>query len=82
MNLDRESVRVRLQKRPDPLSLLGNSMAAKTPPKPKHKKSKAGPAPTHAASMVSTATQSLINMVSVGAVSGAVLLTLLAARHF
>jgi hypothetical protein len=57
-------------------------MAAKTTPKPKPKKSKIGPAPAHAVSMISMATQSLINMVAVGTVSGAVLLTLLAARHF
>jgi hypothetical protein len=36
----------------------------------------------HAASMLSMATQNLINMVAVGSVSGAVLLTLLAAMHF
>ena len=57
-------------------------MAVKTALKQKHKKSKANPAPAHAASMISMATQSLINMVAVGTVSGAVLLTLLAARHF
>jgi hypothetical protein len=32
--------------------------------------------------MVSMATQSLVNMVAVSAVSGAFLLTILAARHF
>ena len=39
-------------------------------------------APTYAAALLSTATQNLSNMVAVIGVSGAVLLTLLAARHF
>ena len=55
-------------------------MGAKTRPKTaKRKKSKTSPAPAHAASV---ATQTLINMVAVSAVSGAVLLGLLAAKHF
>jgi hypothetical protein len=50
-------------------------MRAKTAPlKAKRKKSKTSPPPAFAASMVSTATQNLINMVAVSAVSGAVLL--------
>jgi hypothetical protein len=58
-------------------------MAAKTTaPKPKRNKSKSVVPPAHAASMISMATQNLINMVAVGTVSGAVLLTLLAAMHF
>jgi hypothetical protein len=57
-------------------------MAAKTTaPKPKRNKPRSG-LPAHAASMISMATQSLINMAAVGAVSAAVLLTLLTARHF
>ena len=81
-NLDRESVRVRL-----PSSLTRhsseNAMGAKTRPQTaKRKKSRNSPPPAYAASMVSVATQNLINMVAVSAVSGAVLLALLAARHF
>ena len=38
--------------------------------------------PTYAASTISVATQNLINMVAVSAVSGTVLLGLLAAKHF
>jgi hypothetical protein len=58
-------------------------MGAKTRPQTaKRKKSKTGPAPARAASMASVATQSLINMVAVSTTSGAVLLALLAARHF
>jgi hypothetical protein len=81
-NLDRESVRVRLQKWPDPPS-LGNAMRAKTTPqKAKRRISNASPVPAYAASIVSVAKQNLINMVTVTAVSGAVLLGLLTARHF
>jgi len=39
-------------------------------------------APSRASSMISMATQNLINMVTVSAVSGTVLLGLLAAKHF
>jgi hypothetical protein len=53
-----------------------------TPQKSKRKKSKAVPTPAHAASIVSMATNNLINMVAVTAVSGVVLLGLLAAKHF
>ena len=69
-------------KRPDPPS-QGNAMPAKkTPQKARRRKSKTGPAPATAFSTVSMATHNLINMVVVTAVSGAVLLGLLAARHF
>ena len=58
-------------------------MASKTKPKRKSgRKSKPGQAAIQAASTLSMATQNLINMVAVSAVSGAVLLGLLAARHF
>jgi hypothetical protein len=58
-------------------------MGAKTRPQTaKRKKSKTSPAPAHAASMASVATQNLINMVAVSTTSGAVLLTLLAAKYF
>jgi hypothetical protein len=57
-------------------------MAAKTTPqKAKHRKSNPRP-PPYAASMLSVAAQNLINMVAVCAISGTVLLALLAARHF
>jgi hypothetical protein len=58
-------------------------MPAKKPtPRKKRLPSKAGPPPADTSSTLSMATQSLINMVVVCAVSGAVLLGLLAARHF
>jgi hypothetical protein len=61
----------------------GNAMAAKkAPKKTKHQKSKASPPPVYAASTLSVATQNLINMVAVAAVSGMVLLGLLATKHF
>lgn len=44
--------------------------------------SKTSQSSDYAASTLSVATQSLINMVAVSAVSGAVLLGLLAAKHF
>jgi hypothetical protein len=82
-NLDTESVRVKPRKRAWPRHLLGNPMAAKAPsPKAKRKKPRTGPAPACTPSMLSMATQNLINMVGVCTVSGAVLLTLLTARHF
>jgi hypothetical protein len=69
-------------KRPDPSS-LGMQMSTKTPPqRPKRKKSKTSPPPASAASTLSVATQNLINMVAVFAVSGTVLLGLLAAKRF
>jgi hypothetical protein len=58
-------------------------MAAKTTlQKSKRKKSKTSPPPAHASSTISIAAQNLINMAVVFAVSGTVLLGLLAARHF
>ncbi len=58
-------------------------MSAKTTPKkPKPKQSRPGPPLVQAASAISIAKQNLINMVVVSTVSGAVLLTLLAAKHF
>ena len=58
-------------------------MAAKTTPqKAKSKKSKASPPPVYATSTLSVVTQNLFNMVAVSAVSGTVLLGLLAAKHF
>ncbi len=58
-------------------------MAGKTTPKKKSgRKSKPGQAAIQAASTVSMATQNLINMAAVTAVSGAVLLGLLAVKHF
>jgi hypothetical protein len=56
--------------------------AKKTPPKSKRKPSKISQTTTRASSMILMATRNLINMVAVGAISGAVLLTLLAAKHF
>jgi hypothetical protein len=61
----------------------GNAMREKTTPrKPKRKNAKSNLLQRNTASMVSMATQNLVNMVAVMSVSGAVLLTLLAARHF
>jgi hypothetical protein len=72
----------RAAKRPDP-PFLGNAVSTKTKPQmAERKQSKASPPPTSAASMISIATHNLINMVAVSAVSGAVLLTLLVAKHF
>jgi hypothetical protein len=56
--------------------------AKTTPQKGKRRISNASPVPAYAASIVSAAKQNLINMVAVTAVSGAVLLGLLTARHF
>jgi len=56
--------------------------AKKTTPKKKRQPSKASPPLADASSILSMATRNLINMVAVSAVSGAVLLGLLAARHF
>jgi hypothetical protein len=57
-------------------------MSAKTTPqKTKRKKSKTSPAADHASSTTSMAAQNLINMLAVFAVSGTILLGLLAARH-
>jgi hypothetical protein len=58
-------------------------MSAKTtPPTAKRKKSNTSLPSASASSAISIATQNLINMVAVFAVSGTVLLGLLAARHF
>jgi hypothetical protein len=58
-------------------------MAAKTRSQAtKRRNAKTNPPAAYAVSMVSMATQSLVNMVAVSAVSGAFLLTILAARHF
>ena len=73
--LDRESVRVRL-----PSSLtrrLGDAMRASQ----KSKRKKANQTFAHGSSTLSMAKHSLINMVAITAVSGAVLLALLAARR-
>jgi hypothetical protein len=50
--------------------------------KPRRKKVKMNLTPAYVASTRSMATRNLVNMVAVTAVSGAVLLGLLAARHF
>jgi hypothetical protein len=81
-NLGRESVRVRL---PSGLTrhLPGITMRARTAAKPsKRKASKPAPSPASAAPVIAMALQNLLNMVMVSAVSGGVLLGLLAARHF
>ena len=58
-------------------------MRAKTmPQKPKRKKAKMNLTPAYVSSTLSMATRNLISMVAVTAVSGAVLLGLLATRHF
>ncbi len=76
--LDRESVRVGL---PNSLTRrLGNAMQA--PQKSKRKKVKANRTFAYASSTLLMATHNLVNMVAFTAVSGAVLLVLLAARHF
>jgi hypothetical protein len=56
--------------------------AKTTTQKPKRKKSTTSRSPSYPASTISVVTQNLINMVAVCAVSGTVLLGLLAARHF
>ena len=81
-NLDRESVRVRL-----PSGLTRHLLGMQCVRKQRHNKAKRKPSkpsrsPAYAASTLSMAAQNLINMVIVSAVSGAVLLGLLAARHF
>jgi hypothetical protein len=81
-NLGGESVRVRL---PSGLTrhLRRITMRAMKMAKPsKRKPSKPAPSPASAAPVISIALQNLLNMVIVSAVSGAVLLGLLAARHF
>ena len=76
--LDRESVRVRLL---GSLTYrLGNAMRASQ--KSKRKKAKANRTFAFVSSTLSMATHSLVNMVAITAVSGAVLLALLAAKRF
>jgi len=53
-----------------------------TAKKPKRKPSNPGPSPASAAPVLSMAAQNLLNRVTVSAISGAVLLGLLAARQF
>jgi hypothetical protein len=63
--------------------LRGIAMSTKTTPrKAKRKKSKGSRPPANGASTISMATKNLINMVVVLAVSGTILLGLLAAKHF
>ena len=50
--------------------------------KSKRKKGKANRTFAHVSSTLSVATYTLVNMVAITAVSGAVLLTMLAAKHF
>ena len=77
-SLGRESVRVGL---PSGLTRsLGNAMRSSQ--KTKRKKAKTNLALAYLSSTLSMATHNLINMVAVTAVSGAVLLGLLAVRHF
>ena len=76
--LDRESVRVRL---PSGLTRrLGNAMRASQ--KSKRKKAKANRTLAYVTSTLSMARHNLVNMVAIAAVSGAVLLALLAASVF
>lgn len=56
--------------------------AKTTPQKPKRQKAKTNVTRAYVSLTLSMATHNLINMVAVTVVSGAVLLTLLAARHF
>ena len=56
--------------------------AKKTSNRPKRSKAKTGPKPANVSPIMLMASRNLINMVVVGVTSGAVLLTLLAARHF
>jgi hypothetical protein len=53
-----------------------------TPQKSKRNKSKKSPPRVYAASALAVVRQNLINMLAVSVGSGAVLLTLLAAKHF
>ena len=76
--LDRESVRVGL---PNSLTRrLGDAMRASQ--KSKRKKAKGNWTLARVSSPLSMATHNVFNMVAVTAVSGAVLLTLLVAKHF
>jgi len=58
-------------------------MAAKRmPSKPKRKTAKTAAQPSPAASVFAMATHNVVNMVAIAAVSGAVLLTMLAIKHY
>jgi hypothetical protein len=81
LNLDRESVRVRPQNRPDPPFKGCYGSEKKRPAKnPRYGKAKTPPA-FHSRSFASIAAQNLINMVAVFIASGAVLLGLLLVKH-
>jgi hypothetical protein len=68
---------------PDPPSLEGNDVPAKTArANPKRKISESNATSTHASATLSMITDNLINVGSVMAVSGTVLLGLLAIKHF
>ena len=76
--LDRESVRVGL---PNSLTRrLGNEMRASQ--KSRRKKAKANRTFAYVSSTLSMAKHNLVNMLAITAVSGAVLLTMLATKHF
>jgi hypothetical protein len=65
------------------LFISGESMAAKrTPSKAKRHSSRASVRPFKVASLFAMATNNLINMVAVTTVSSAVLITLLAIKHY
>jgi len=68
----------RAAKQPDPPSWECDADITKS----KRKKAKANRALAYVSSPLSMATHNLVNMVAVTAVSGAVLLALLAAKHF
>ena len=76
--LDRESVRVRLLS--SLTQCLGSAMRASQ--KSRRKKAKANRTPAYVSSTLSMATHNLVNVVAITAVSGVVLLALLAAKHF
>ena len=80
INLNRESVRVRPQRATR--HLRGMQRLQRHATKGETTKIKTGPPHAYAASTISMATQNLINMVVVFAVSGTILLGLLAAKHF
>ena len=76
--LDRESVRVRLLG--SLTRRLGDAMRASQ--KSKRKKARTDRTLAYVSSPLSLATHNLINMIAITAVSGAVLLALLAAKRF
>jgi hypothetical protein len=57
-------------------------MSAKKTSRAKRKIAKTNLPPAHAISLMSMVTQNVVNMVAITAVSGAVLLALLAVKHF